>query len=96
MPYTDHYLKFTDEAEMQTVYQPTTEDNEGITYPRCSVDVVGKIVHTPAEIDEDGNLINEAEFSEGWHVNVRSDGDLPEALKPFEISAPNTPARVWA
>ncbi|WP_027178770.1 hypothetical protein [Maridesulfovibrio bastinii] len=95
MNYTDHYLKFTDEAEMLTVYQLPTDESEGITYPGCSVDVVGMIVHTPAEIDEDGNVITEAVFSEGWHVNVRSEGELPEALKPFEIPSPETPARVW-
>ena len=94
--YTDHYLKFADEAEMLTVYQLPTEDNKGITYPDCSIDVVGKIVSTPAEIDEEDNTITEAVYADGWHVNVRCAGELPDALKPFEIDAPNTPVRVWA
>ncbi|MBI9113141.1 hypothetical protein [Maridesulfovibrio ferrireducens] len=94
--YTDHYLKFASEDELKTVYALPTEDSEGVTYPYCSIDVVGRIVSIPAEIDEDDNIITEAVYCDGWHVNVRCLGDLPDELTPFEIEAPNTPARVWA
>jgi hypothetical protein len=58
------------------------------------VDVVGRIVATPAELDAEGSVVSETTFADGWHVNWR--GELPEALQPFVIDAPDTPARRWA
>ena len=94
--YNKYYLKFADRAEMETVYRQPSEEDEGITYPGCIVDEVGRIVATPGEYDEDGSEITPPILAEGWHVNVASKGELPEELQPFEIEAPATPARVWA
>lgn len=94
--YNKYYLKFADRAEMETVYRQPTEEDEGITYPGCFMDAVGRIVTTPGEYDEDGNEIAPPVFADGWHVNVANKGELPEALKRFQIEAPATPARVWA
>lgn len=93
--YADYYLRFTDSEELTAVYRAPTEDDPGLTYPDCAVDVVGLIVETPAIFDADGNLVTEAVYAEGWHVNARCSGPLPEALVPFEIAAPATPAREW-
>lgn len=89
--YNDYYLKFVDEAAMLEVI-----NNEGVNYPGCFIDVVGKVVDVPAVVDENGKVTAEATFILGYHVNVRIIGELPDALKPFEIPAPATPARVWA
>lgn len=94
--YNKHYLKFADRAEMETVYRQPSEDDDGITYPGCFIDVVGPIVATPGEYDEDGNEIAPPVFADGWHVNVATKGELPVELQGFEIEAPTTPARVWA
>lgn len=94
--YINYFLRFEDQAEMETAYRPSSEEGDGLTYPGCFVDVVGQIVATPAEMDEDGNEITPAIFASGWHVNVATKGDLPAALVGFAIDAPATPARVWA
>ena len=91
--YTDYYLKFADQAEIETVYRAPTMDDDGITYPGCFVYGQGLIVDTPAVLDEDGNEITPPVFADGWHINVATKGELPDALKPYQIDAPATP--VW-
>lgn len=34
------------------------------------------------------------ELNDGWAVNLRIDGELPEDLKEFEVY-PETPTRIW-
>lgn len=95
----DKYLKFADEAEMFEAMRSSgllVMDKIPVYHDLLTIDIVGMIVDTKPMTDEEGNAISEATFVDGWHVNIRTDGQLPEELKPFEIEVPATPARVWA
>ena len=64
-----------------------------------NTDIINLIATKDATIDpESGEIITEAEYAEGFHVNVRA---LPNedcsVLENYKINPePNTPARVWA
>ena len=110
MSYTDLYLKFENEDEMRSVLfekVPTAWDNsdpetpietEWEERPRFrNIDVVGLIVDTPAELDEEGEIVSEATYVDGVHVNIRAIGEDISALEDYKVNPePNTPARVWA
>ena len=115
MSYTDLYLKFADEAEMRSVLfekVPTAWDNsdpENIIETEWeerqlfrNTDIVGLIVDQPAEFspEGDGEILNEATFIDGIHVNIRllpSETELAEGLSDYLVDpTPVTPARVWA
>lgn len=111
MSYTDLYLKFKDEAEMRSVLfekVPTEWDRSDPENPIATswgeqqifrnTDFVGLIVDTPAVLNEDGEVVSEATYVDGFHVNVRA---LPNedcsVLNDYKVNPePNTPARVWA
>ena len=114
MSYTDLYLKFKDEAEMRSVlfekvptkFEDATEpDGEPIPVEFeerqifRNTDLINLIATKDATIDpESGEIITEAEYAEGFHVNVRA---LPNedcsVLENYKVNPePNTPARVWA
>ena len=67
-----------------------------------NTDIVGLIVDQPAEFspEEDGEVLNEATFIDGIHVNIRllpSESELAEGLSDYLVDpTPVTPARVWA
>ena len=62
-----------------------------------NTDVVGLIVDTPAELDENGEIISDATYVDGVHVNIRAVGEDTSALEAYRVDPePNTPARVWA
>jgi hypothetical protein len=113
MSYTDLYLKFEDEDEMRSVLfekVPTAWDNsdpetpietEWEERPRFrNIDVVGLIVDTPAELNEEGEVTSEATYVDGVHCNLRvlpSESELVEGLSDYLVEpSPVTPARVWA
>ena len=115
MSYTDLYLKFADEAEMRSVlfekvptkFEDATEpDGERIPVEFeerqlfRNTDIIGLIVDSPAELDEEGEITSEATFIDGIHVNIRlmpSESELVEGLNDYLCDPiPVTPARVWA
>lgn len=114
MSYTDYYLKFENEEQMRSVlfekvptkFEDATEpDGERIPVEweeqqiYRNTDIIGLIATKDATFDpESGEIITEAEYAEGFHVNVRA---LPNedcsVLENYKINPePNTPARVWA
>jgi len=112
MSYTDLYLKFKDEAEMRSVlfekvptkFEDATEpDGEPIPVEfeerqiYRNTDIVGLIVDSPAQLSEEGEIISEATYIDGVHVNIRAVGEDTSALEDYKVNPePNTPARVWA
>jgi hypothetical protein len=66
---TDYYLKFTSEAQAESVL----EGYEG------SIDTIGVIYERTGGTDEEPVMT----ALQGWHVNVR--GLESEALKPFAV-----------
>lgn len=107
--YTDIYLKFTDEAEANSVLYTVTPavmelDEEGnetsevlaeavIKANYANIDVIGAIYEPTAEVDADGYPVMVAK--EGWHVNVRVVGDENATpLQPFSV-VPTLPRRIW-
>lgn len=114
MTFQDYYLKFENEDEMRSVlfekvptkFEDATEpDGEPVAVefeerPRFrNTDIINLIATKDATIDiESGEVITEAEYAQGFHVNVRA---LPNedysALEDFKVNPePKTPARVWA
>ena len=100
------FLKFPDEQTFTDACSEaglTNTDEEGnTTISKYSHDhamrVIGTIVRTvePAEYDDDGEVVKEAETEtlDGWHVNFK--GKLPESFKEYEITKPNTPHEKFA
>ena len=112
MTFQDYYLKFENEEQMRSVlfekvptkFEDSPEpDGEPIPVEFESrqifrnTDVVGLIVDTPAELNEDGEILKDATYVSGFHVNVRAVGEDTSALEDYKVNPePNTPARVWA
>jgi len=110
MTFTDLYLKFADEAEMRSVLfekVPTEWDRSDPENPVATAweerqlfrntDIIGLIVDTPAVLNEEGEVITEATFVDGFHVNIRAVGEDTAVLDAYKVDPePNTPARVWA
>ena len=63
-----------------------------------NTDIINLITTKDATFDpESGEIITEAEYAQGFHVNVRAVGEDTSALEDFKVNPePNTPARVWA
>ncbi|MDA7622607.1 hypothetical protein N8693_01440 [Verrucomicrobia bacterium] len=112
MTFTDLYLKFENEEQMRSVLfekVPTAWDNTDPENPIeteweeqqlfRNTDIINLIATKDATFDpESGEIITEAEYAEGFHVNVRA---LPNedcsVLENYKVNPePNTPARVWA
>ena len=113
MSYTDYYLKFENEEQMRSVLfekVPTkfedSPDPDGEPIPVefesrqifRNTDIIGLIATKDATFDpESGEIITEAEYAPGFHVNVRAVGEDTSALENYRVNPePNTPARVWA
>jgi len=62
-----------------------------------NTDVVGPIVDTPAVLNENDEVVSDATYVDGFHVNIRAIGEDTSALEDYRVDPePNTPARVWA
>lgn len=113
MSYTDLYLKFKDEEQMRSVlfekvptkFEDATEPTEqpiAVEWEERQLfrntDIINLIATKDATIDpESGEIITEAEYAPGFHVNVRAVGEDTAALEKFRVNPePNTPARIWA
>jgi hypothetical protein len=99
---SDFYLKFTDEAQAQSVLYtevPTAWDDEGEPTewePKpnyANIDTIG-VIYEGGEWDDEGNVITEPAALQGWHVNVRVVDEDPTPLEEFAV-IPTTPRRVW-
>jgi hypothetical protein len=111
MTFTDLYLKFKDEDEMRSVLfekVPTKfEDSPepggepiAVEFEKRQLfrntDIVGLIVDTPAELNEEGEITSEATYVDGVHCNLRVlPGESIEGLENYTLE-PNSPSRVWA
>lgn len=62
---------------------------------KLAVDEIGDI-YTDGEYDDAGTEIVAPQKLDGWHVNIRVKGDVPNALKAFEIEKPNNAVRDFA
>lgn len=99
--YTDYTLKFTDEAEANSILftEETIVNNdivETIKVPKYSaVDVIGTIYKPTGKMltVEDQEPVEEMKAVPGFHVNVRHTAEAPE-LQQFAVT-PRTPSRVW-
>jgi len=112
MTFQDYYLKFENEDEMRSVlfekvptkFEDSPEpDGEPIPVEFeerqlfRNTDIIGLIVDTPAELNEEGEVVTEATYIDGVHVNIRAVGEDTSALEAYKVDPePNTPARVWA
>jgi hypothetical protein len=115
MTFQDYYLKFENEEQMRSVlfekvptkFEDSPEpDGEPIPVEFESrqifrnTDIVGLIVDTPAELDEEGEIIKDATYVDGVHCNLRvlpGESELLERLNDYLCDpTPVTPARVWA
>ena len=111
MSYTDLYLKFENEEQMRSVLfekVPTEWDQSDPENPIITAweerqlyrntDLINLIATKDATIDpESGDIITEAEYAEGFHVNIRAVGEDTSSLEDYRVDPePNTPARVWA
>ncbi|OUW25198.1 MAG: hypothetical protein CBD27_09750 [Rhodospirillaceae bacterium TMED167] len=111
MSYTDLYLKFENEEQMRSVLfekVPTEWDQSDPENPIATAweerqlyrntDLINLIATKDATIDpESGDIITEAEYAEGFHVNIRAVGEDTSSLEDYRVDPePNTPARVWA
>ena len=95
----DFYLKFTDEAEANSVLYtkvPTAWDDEGEPtewYDKpnyANIDTIG-VIYEPQE-DPDVEPVP----YDGWFVNVRVvSGEDAAPLEPFSIDPQPYPMRVW-
>lgn len=79
MTWNTHFLKFPDEAAWLAVAPAEYDPAE------LALDVVGTLYRVDGEAPTP---------VEGFHVNVRCVGELPEALTPYEIDVAN-PKRVF-
>ena len=88
---SDHYLKFTSEAEAVATMGAAGLAIEGIVPEgpvwinddRVDIHTVGVIYDVVEET---------AVAQDGWHINIR--GPLPESLASYTVS-PETPRAVW-
>ena len=109
--FTDYYLKFENEEQMRSVLfekVPTEWDQSDPENPIAiaweerqlfrNTDIIGLIATKDATFDpESGEIITEAEYAPGFHVNVRAVGEDTSSLESYRVDPePNTPARVWA
>ena len=89
--------------KVPTKFEDATEDGERIPVEweeqqiYRNTDIIGLIVDTPAELDEEGEVTSEATYVDGVHANIRAIGEDTSVLENYRVDPePNTPARVWA
>jgi hypothetical protein len=100
----DYYLKFTDEAQANSVLYTVTPEvldeetnvvSEETVKPNYqNIDVLGTIYEPTAEVDSDGYPVMAA--LDGWHTNIRVvDGENSSVLQSYAVT-PKVPRRVWS
>jgi hypothetical protein len=100
----DIHLKFPDQATATAafvkagVWLTFIDEDKQVRYqdaPNYLTDVIGLIYKPTGKklVHENGFEYDEMADVGGWHVNLR--GKLPDAIKPYQITVPNTPLRIW-
>ena len=96
----DYMLKFESQQEAETVLLGLNllQENEGNIMPAfgANVDIIGTIYKpdgTFTTTEEGFQMANHAPL-DGYHVNVRSTGEI-QSLDAYKVT-PATPYRVWA
>lgn len=99
----DYHLKFTDESQAKSILyrkegvveandELGIEANEGYDVANFdNIDIIGVIYKPTGLTDSEGNPI--MVDLEGWHVNVRHEGEV--ALDEYVVY-PTQPIRIWA
>lgn len=103
----DYYLKFTDEAQAQSILYHKegvveadeefgVEANEGYDVPNyTNIDIIGAIYKATGATETIEDMeVPIMEAIEGYHVNIRATGECPE-LDAYAVEV-NSPYRVWA
>lgn len=84
------YLKASTKAEFDAALASIDTNPE-----RLAVDQIGDI-YTGGEYDEEGTEVVAPVKIDGWHVNIRVKGEVPDALKAFVIEKPTNAVRDFA
>ena len=103
----DFYLRFSDEAQAQTVlYTPTYAPDPESTPDEPLPDVIVSWTPNYVNIDTIGVIYQPAPDPvpegyvpvsyDGWFVNVRVVSEDPDPLLPFSIDPQPYPIRIWA
>jgi hypothetical protein len=100
----DIHLKFPDQATAtaalvkEGVWLKYTDEDKKVCYsdaPDYMTDVIG-LIYKPTGVkikDKEGVTCDEMADIGGWHVNMR--GELPDAIKPYQITVVGNPYRIW-
>lgn len=98
--YHDMHLKFTDQAEADSVLFTEQTNVQGdvvetVKVPKyAAVDVIGVIYKPTGEmLQTDEGPVPEMAPVPGWHANVRHTAEAPE-LTPYCVT-PQNPVRGW-
>jgi hypothetical protein len=100
----DIHLKFPDEAAATSelvkegVWVKYTDSDKNVCYrdaPDYLTDVIGFIYKPTGKtlVNEDGLEYDEVADVGGWHVNLR--GELPDTIKPYQVTVTGNPYRIW-
>ena len=74
-----------EEGNVVVTRTPYTDITEAVVY-------IGKLVDEPATFDEDGEILTDATYLEGWHVDVMTKQDVT-----FDnVIEPETPKHKFA
>jgi hypothetical protein len=99
----DIHLKFPDEAKATSLFVEagiwiTFTNEDKILYsdaPDYMTDVIG-LIYKPTGVkikDKEGVTCDEMADIGGWHVNFR--GELPDKIKPYQVTVTGIPHRIW-
>jgi hypothetical protein len=99
----DIHLKFLDEATAIAAFVKAGvwlkyTDEDKISYsdaPSYLTDVIG-LIYKPTGVklkSKDGFEYDEMADIGGWHVNFR--GELPDKIKPYQVTVTGIPHRIW-
>jgi len=75
-------LKFADKKEADEMLLDSgvvveTDDGDAYSSDVIAVVHVGHIVDTPAEYDDQGDIVSEPTFVQGWHVDILTTEKIP-------------------
>lgn len=70
--------QFNNESDALAKINALGLDEDGNPTHKHAIVHLGNIVVTPAELDEDGNIVTEAVLSDTYHIDVLWDGEADE------------------
>jgi hypothetical protein len=99
----DIHLKFPDKATAtaalvkEGIWLKFTDPDKKVFYgdaPGYLTDEIGLIYKpTGKKLVNDGIEYDEMVDVGGWHVNLR--GELPDTIKPYQVTVTGIPHRIW-